>query len=451
MRSKNNFNKMLKIHEKSQLTTIPDLDIFSLPPTQESIERTYYTEHRPLSTISSSQQIQFSFNSSKDEYINLRDMLFYIKLKINLKKATNVVAADWKKIAPVNNLLHSLFKNIHLDIDNKNVTRSTPNYSYKAYFESLLGFTESSKCGYMSSQGWQPDFEEHIKTFNDKYSEKITPSTIDTGGGGKSIELFGKLHIDLAMQPKSIVGGTKMMVTLVPNEPNFYLWITEAGLDGQVNFEDAALYVSRSKIIQPIVEVHNHLLAKNTAKYPIMRGVIKTFPITSGLTDVNLDNAIVGQVPRRIFFGLVDSRGFNGDKTVNPYNFEHFDLNYLAASLDGEIFPSIPIKPNFSKELYAKEYLSLYDTLNQLNTDSSLVINMKEWANGLTIYGLTFAPDPIDDCNKSGYWNPKRKGAININMKFNTALPKNINAVIYIEYDNLIQIDSDRSVISDFI
>ena len=442
---------MLKIHEKSQLTTIPDLDIFSVPPTQESIERTYYTEHRPLSTISSSQQIQFSITSSKDEYLNLRDMLFYIKLKINLKKASNVVAADWKKIAPVNNLLHSIFKNIHLDIDNKNVTKSSPTYSYKAYFESLLGFTEASKCGYMSSQGWYSDFDQHIQTFNDEYSRSITPSTINTDGTGKSIELCGKLHLDLAMQPKSIVGGTKIIITLVPNEPNFYLWITENALNASVIFEDAALYVSRSKVIQPIVEIHNHLLEKNTAKYPIMRGVVKTFPITSGLTDVNLDNAIVGQIPRRIFIGLVDSKGYNGDKTVNPYNFENLNLNSLAASLDGEIFPSIPIKPNFTDGHYAREYLSLFDTLNQLNTDSALTTDMKEWANGLTIYGLTFAPDPIDDCNKSGYWNPKRNGAININMKFGTALPKNINAIIYCEYDNLVQIDKTRTVITDYI
>ena len=442
---------MLKIHEKSQLTTIPDLDIFSVPPTQESIERTYYTEHRPLSTISSTQQIQFSINSSKDEYLNLRDMLFYIKLKINLKKASNVVAADWKKIAPVNNLLHSLFKNIHLDIDNKNVTKSTPTYSYKAYFESLLGFTEASKCGYMSSQGWYSDFDQHIKTFNEAYSTSITPSPINIDGTGKSIELCGKLHLDLAMQPKSIVGGTKILVTLVPHEPNFYLWITDNTLNASVVFEDASLYVSRSKVIQPIVEVHNHLLEKNTAKYPIMRGVIKTFPITSGLTDVNLDNAIVGQIPRRIFIGLVDSKGFNGDKSANPYNFENVNLTSLAASLDGEIFPSIPIKPNFTDGLYAREFLSLFDTLNQLNTDSALTTDIKEWANGLTIYGLSFAPDPIDDCSKSGYWNPVRKGTININMKFGTALPKNINAIIYCEYDNLIEIDKTRTVITDYI
>ena len=442
---------MLKLHEKSQLTTVPDLDIFSVPPTQEAIERTYYTEHRPLSTLSSNQQIQFSFNSSKDEYINLRDMIFYIKLKINLKKTGNVVAADWKKIIPVNNLLHSLFKNVHLDIDNKSVTRSSPTYAYKAYFESLLGFTELSKSGFMSSQGWISNFEEHIQTFNENHSEIITPSTIDSTGLGKSIELCGKLHIDLAMQPKSIIGGTKMILTLVPNEPNFYLWINSVGLEPTVTFEDAALYVSRSKVIQPIVDVHNHLLLKNTAKYPIMRGVVKSFPISSGLTDVSIDNAIVGQMPRRIFIALVDSKGFNGDKANNPYNFENFDLNYLTASLDGELFPSISMKPNFGKGLYAKEYISLFDALNQLNTDSSLTITMKEWANGLTIYGLTFAPDPIDDCNKSGYWNPVRKGAININMKFGTALTKNINALIYVEYDNMIQLDSTRTPICDFI
>ena len=181
---------MFKIHEKSQITTIPELDIFSLPPTQESISKTYYTEHRPLSTLSSTQQIQFSVNSAIDEYINLRDTLFYIKLKVNLKKATDVTDDDWKKIQPVNNLLHSIFKNIHLDIDNKNITRTPPTYAYKSYFENLLGFTETSKVGYMSAQGWINDFDANIQTFTESYAHLLKPSTVNKNGEGKSIELL---------------------------------------------------------------------------------------------------------------------------------------------------------------------------------------------------------------------------------------------------------------------
>src|SRR5437868_8324880 len=108
---------MNKIHELSQITTLADFDLFSVPPTQLTVENSITTEHRPISTLSPDSIIEFSVNSAIDEYINLRDTMLHMRIKIDIARASgaNVTAADWKKIQPVNNLLHSLFRTIDLE------------------------------------------------------------------------------------------------------------------------------------------------------------------------------------------------------------------------------------------------------------------------------------------------------------------------------------------------
>ena len=41
-------------------------------------------------------------------------------------------------------------------------------------------------------------------------------------------------------------------------------------------------------------------------------------------------------------------------------------------------------------------------------------------------------------------------GSIRLEMKFKTAITETLTAVVYAEYDNLLEIDRDRSVILDY-
>ena len=127
------------------LTTLSDLDLFSKPPVQLSIEKTYETVHRPISILDSKSHIEFNISSGIDEYILLKDMQFYIKLKIDLNKTGSVTEADWKNISVVNNLMHSLFSSIDMQIDGKSITQNPQTYAYKAYFETSLGYSHDAR------------------------------------------------------------------------------------------------------------------------------------------------------------------------------------------------------------------------------------------------------------------------------------------------------------------
>jgi hypothetical protein len=46
--------KMNAIHELSSLVALPEFDLFGVPPAQLTVEKDSQTEHRPISTLSSS-------------------------------------------------------------------------------------------------------------------------------------------------------------------------------------------------------------------------------------------------------------------------------------------------------------------------------------------------------------------------------------------------------------
>lgn len=52
-------------------------------------------------------------------------------------------------------------------------------------------------------------------------------------------------------------------------------------------------------------------------------------------TRESLDNIILGQVPKRIIIGFVQNKASNGDRALNPFNSEHFGINYSSLYVDG--------------------------------------------------------------------------------------------------------------------
>ncbi|RWS08782.1 uncharacterized protein B4U79_15200, partial [Dinothrombium tinctorium] len=382
-RKRKSKKKMSTIHNLSGIAPLPELDLFGVPPTQTSIERDLYTEHRPISILDSSYAISFIINTASDEYIQLREAMLHLVLQINLHKTdkTDVTALDWSKVCPVNNFMHSIFKQIDIEINGKPITCASQTYAYKAYLNTILGFSDDAKNSQLSGVIYESDDSTDKDKVVSARSAYITPTTVSADGMGKKLDLMGKLHIDLATQGRAILGGSQIKITLIPNDPKFYLQTPDAKIIPSVTFLNASLFVHRSKVSNAIETAHNIALDHGTVKYPYVRNEVKSFNISSGTLSANIDNVISGVLPRRVFVAFVENKSFIGDLSKNPFNFKHFNVNYISCFTDGVQFPSKPYTPNFSEELYVREYMGLFEALNQLTTDSVLCLNRKAWAN----------------------------------------------------------------------
>ena len=158
---------------------------------------------------------------------------------------------------------------------------------------------------------------------------------------------------------------------------------------------DAILHVRKVKISpNTAMEPALTMLKGIPAKYPLRRGVVTYFVLAAGSFSFNKENLITGQLPRRAFLGLVSNTFFKGHGRANPFNFQHYNLNYLTLSSGNQHFPSKLITPNSGEgNGYVEPFNLLHQAANLHNSNTGLVINYDNYTRRYTLYGFDLTPD----------------------------------------------------------
>lgn len=161
----------------------------------------------------------------------------------------------------------------------------------------------------------------------------------------------------------------------------------------------------------------------------------------------NSDKIVISSLFFRCIIGFVSNQRLNGSIEHNPFNFEHFNLNYLALFIDSVQIPSKPYTPDFTSKIYARNYNTLFSDSGILYSDAGNDITYKEYAEGycLTVFDLT-----ADMSCRDHHWNIIKSGTLRFDVRFATALTDTISAIIYAEFDNLIEIPDNRTPNLDY-
>ena len=88
------------------------------------------------------------------------------------------------------------------------------------------------------------------------------------------------------------------------------------------------------------------------ALYPYEKSSIKTFSIPKSYLDIGVDDIYQGDVPSSLVIGLLNSDGYSGSYSKNPFNFAHFYFSYIGFFIDGQSVPAKPIQPNYLYDRY---------------------------------------------------------------------------------------------------
>ena len=422
-----------------------ELDLFTVPPTNISMEKGSVEECLPMSSLGDANSIEFHVPASED-YIDLGRTFLYVKAKIVKKDKKNLDAAA--KIGPINLWLHSLFSQVDVKVNGKLVTPSVNTYPYKAYLETLLSYGSDAKTSQLTSELWFLD-EPALNQIDPYLEDEPNNEGFATRGRltseSKPIEMMGRLHCDIFQQDRYLMSNIEMNIKLIRSPEPFHLMAD--GTAYVTVIEDATLFVRKVKLNPAIPIDHNQMLSQGKhAKYPIRRGVVSTFTIPQNNMSMNKDGVILGQLPRRIVVGLVTNKAFNGSVDTCPYNFQHFNLNYMAIYLGGEQYPSKPLMPNYSENHFLRSYMTLFEGTGMLNDNRGHGIRRSDYKDGFALYAFDLTPDMTE----GSHVDPIKHGSLRMDIHFKSALSETVNVIVYAEYDNVIQIDRARNVILDY-
>ena len=104
------FHNMAFVHRQSCEGVKSELDLFTVPPTQTSIDDGRWVEHQHLTSLDSGGPIELMLPGPGDAYLDLANTYLLIRAKVVRGDCTDL-AAD-TQVAPVNNWLHSLFSQV---------------------------------------------------------------------------------------------------------------------------------------------------------------------------------------------------------------------------------------------------------------------------------------------------------------------------------------------------
>lgn len=438
---------MAFLHNQSCECLKSELLLFEIPPTQTTIEKSHYVQYKPISSLTDDSPIEFVIPGTGEEYIDLAHTMLSVRVSVK----TNIAEKDFatgigdkvKKAGPVNNFMHSLFNQVDVSFNQKPVTPPNNAYAYRAYIESLLNYGPAAKNSHLTSVLWANDTAGRMNSCDSNKGLEIRRKYLNDR---KSVDMIGYIHCDVFNQEKLLLNGVEIRLRFVRSRDGFAI-MDPSGIVN-IYIEEANLLVRRVKINPGVLLAHAKALSKTTAKYPMTRVEVKAVTLHSDIHGETLDNIILGQLPKRIIVGFVENKAFNGDRSLNPFNFENLDINYLCLYVDGVQVPSKPLQPDFKNNLYVDAYHTIFTGTNVHFLNEGNEISRNDYPNGYCLFVFDLTPDlSANDCS---HWNLVKHGSVRIDVRFATPLSKTVNCIVYAEYDNILEIDSSRQILLDF-
>ena len=177
---------------------------------------------------------------------------------------------------------------------------------------------------------------------------------------------------------------------------------------------------------------------------------MKTFSAPRGSMSAVSPNLFLGQRPKRLVIGVVDNDAMNGKASKNPFNFKHHRMNFVSAYVDGNQVPNKPYTPDFeNKGMSMHSYMTLFHGMGTHGHDTGNSITREMYLkgeSGFALHVIDLTPDLAD----GHHLELKEKGTVGVEVGFKEALENTVNVVVYAEFENIIEIDKDRKVTTDY-
>ena len=101
-------------------------------------------EYLPLATLDQGGVIELNIDGAGDEYFDPYNTYCYVKAKI-VQTDGQPLPQD-APVAPLNLLLHSMFSQVDVSLNERLVTPSKNTYPYQAYLEMLMSYGQEAKA-----------------------------------------------------------------------------------------------------------------------------------------------------------------------------------------------------------------------------------------------------------------------------------------------------------------
>jgi len=363
-----------------------ELCIFEPTTMQVVMENSLWCDIHPTSSIDKSNVIEFLISGSTTDYLDLNDTILSLTCRVRDNQNNAPDATTYANIQVVNYLMHALFTDVKVFLNDVQIEGGGNLYPYKSVIQNELNFSGDTKNVQLTTAG---------------YADKDSTKLKDYCKDGLTFQLIGSLNIDFFQtQSKYIIPGVDVKLLLERSKHNFTMQIPAnavvAQVKPQISIMDAVIYVRKVQCAQPVLIGHELGLEKQNAIYPYQKTECITYNISQGAHSFIQENLFRGNVPKFAIVALVQNAAMNGAYKLNPFAFTHYDLNFISLFCDGHAIPyRTGYKPDFEGKQFAREYfMSIVQNMEHMRKNVNCGISLDEWANdGKTYFTFNLTPD----------------------------------------------------------
>lgn len=430
-----------KIDDSSKDTVSNSLDLFSLPGTDVTAQKSQYREYLSLNPVSDPPLTFKIFAGSS--FIDLSKCYLLSEMHI-VKKDEN---GNWKNLeaddkpSVIQGIGSTFIENLKITLNGREISTSNRLQAYRSYMDLCLNYGYDACNSHLQLAGF---YEE--ETVNDP-SDYGYAARQNLFKNGAKAQFISRIHADIFLQDKLLLNQTEMEIEVTPRlNDNFC--IQAESTDNNVYrlvLNNCRLYVKMIDIIDGLSLSFASTLMQKSAKYALKRVEMKSMVIGGGRRE-HTSTLFSEQVPRRVILGLVNHTDFTGSTKNSPFNFLNAGIQSVTLSANGLQFPSVPFNLDFSRDLYARAYHHFLDNIGFAFTNSSNNISLRKYKNGFCFFVFNLTTSLEDPAQ----FDLLKSGSTTLVIRFDTDVPASgLELIVYAEFDGILMIDTNRMIVSD--
>ena len=286
----------------------------------ESIE---YQEFHPINSLTNCTKIDFLLPRYTGPMMYFPNDL-QLKVDLVLSQANGQPIPDGVTVGPSNLVLHSLFSEVRLYLEDYLLNEANENYGYKAYLSAFLTLDSNAKYSWLQAAGFFHDTAKSVDDLdtNNGFDSRRSLFMNDANSYSASpVTFVGKIFHELISTQTGIIPGISIRLELTLQNQDFLI-MTDTNAKYKLTIVNAILFCP---VAQLRSEAFRHLqrhLVETPAKiyYQKIQVTNKVIPANSQ-TFVTESLFSSSQLPSRIIFGFLPTKTFLGDQKKAPTTF----------------------------------------------------------------------------------------------------------------------------------
>ena len=232
----------------------------------------------------------------------------------------------------VNNIMHSIFSNVEVYINNQQIYNSNGLFAHKSYISNNFKAAISEYKGDLHCEGY--DYEQDPEDISNPLPDPLLTRRKKLLSRPDGFMLYGKLGIDFFSTSELLYPNMKIRLRLIRARPNFYMISDNPNVSYAI--VDCSLYTRRIALKYDYHKTRMDMLAYAPVEYNYLGILAKTFIIPARQNQFIQENIFNNAPIRRINIAMNTNSAFTGSFTENPFWYQQFDLRQIRTLKGGK-------------------------------------------------------------------------------------------------------------------